>query len=181
MEFPKLIKKSNIKKNQAGAFSAIEMALTLAVGVVALYAAVAYGPKLWASSDNARELENVSSLVTNVRNLKTVSGYGASSANLVPQLIAAGAVPGTMTISGTTIINTWGGSVTIVSTGYGFTVTAPSLPATACVFLATKFAATGSVTTKINSGTAVSGEITSSAATTECSSASNTIVWASAT
>ncbi|MCX2694507.1 type 4 pilus major pilin [Pseudomonas sp. DCB_CB] len=177
----KLFKKSKIKKNQVGAMSAIEMALIIAVGVVALYAAVAYGPKLWASSDNSRELENISSLVTNVRNLKTVSGYGASGTNLVPQLITAGAVPGPMTISGTTIINTWGGVVTIVSTGYGFTVTAPSIPATGCIFLATKFAATGSVTTKINSGTAVSGEVTSAAATTGCNGATNTIVWSSAT
>ncbi|HBP0736159.1 TPA: pilus assembly protein PilX, partial [Pseudomonas aeruginosa] len=50
-------------------------------------------------------------------------------------------------------------------------------PQDACITLATKIAKNTFEQTKINSGTAITGEVTTAAATQACSSDSNSITW----
>ncbi|WP_277343878.1 type 4 pilus major pilin, partial [Pseudomonas viridiflava] len=56
-------------------------------------------------------------------------------------------------------------------------VTEAGLPQDACVTLSTKIGRGQKVSTSINGGTAVNGEVSSAAATTGCSTDSNTVAW----
>ncbi|RMO63405.1 hypothetical protein ALQ37_02744 [Pseudomonas syringae pv. aptata] len=56
-------------------------------------------------------------------------------------------------------------------------LTEAGLPQDACVTLATKIGRGQKVTTSINGGTAVNGEVSSAAATSGCSTDSNTLAW----
>ena len=74
-------------------------------------------------------------------------------------------------------INDEGQSVTVTSTGMGFAITSSALPKDACIALATRVAKNQYEQTKINSGAATTAEVTTAAATTGCSGATNTITW----
>lgn len=168
-------------KKQAG-FGAIEMIVVLIIVIGLLALAASRWDTLFGSNEAAEEISNVNMLMAGAKNLKTSSGYGASGTNLVPALIKADAVPRNMTVTSSAIYNTWGGAVTVVSTGTGFTVTSATIPDGVCMTLATKLARGGVYSTRLNSGTAIIGEVTQAAATSGCSSAtSNTITWASNT
>ncbi|EPQ5199368.1 type 4 pilus major pilin, partial [Pseudomonas aeruginosa] len=105
------------------------------------------------------------------------SGYGSSGTNLIPSLIAINGVPKNMSVSSGVVYNVYGGSVTVSSTGMGFSITTSKLPKDACITLGTKIAKNTFEQTKINSGTAITGEVTTAAATQACSSDSNSITW----
>ncbi|HBN8268386.1 TPA: pilus assembly protein PilX [Pseudomonas aeruginosa] len=177
---PGINRKAHAKK-QAG-FGAIEMIVVLIIVIGLLALAASRWDTLFGSNEAAEEISNVNMLMAGTKNLKTSSGYGASGTNLVPALIKAGAVPKNMTVTSGALYNTWGGAVTVVSTGTGFTVASAAVPEGVCLTLATKLARGGVYSTKINSGTAIVGEVTQAAATTGCSSAtSNSLTWASNT
>ncbi|MBF3364149.1 pilus assembly protein PilX, partial [Pseudomonas aeruginosa] len=55
--------------------------------------------------------------------------------------------------------------------------TTSKLPQDACITLATKIAKNTFEQTKINSGSSITGEVTTAAATQACSSDSNSITW----
>ncbi len=143
---------------------------------------VALGFILWmswrmlGSSDVAIEQSNISTLIANTKKLKGSSGYGASGQNLVPSLIAIEGT-GSMGISGSSLVNQWNGPVTVVSNGMTFTITEGGVPRSACITLTTKVAKDRQTTTAINGGSTSSGEVHATAATTACSSDTNTIAW----
>ncbi|CRN69485.1 hypothetical protein PshuTeo2_51610 (plasmid) [Pseudomonas hunanensis] len=177
---PGINRKAHAKK-QAG-FGAIEMIVVLIIVIGLLALAASRWDTLFGSNEAAEEISNVNMLMAGTKNLKTSSGYGASGTNLVPALIKAGAVPKNMTVTSGALYNTWGGAVTVVSTGTGFTVASAAVPEGVCLTLATKLARGGVYSTRINSGTAIIGEVTQAAATAGCSSAtSNSLTWASNT
>ncbi|MRK19099.1 type 4 pilus major pilin [Pseudomonas sp. JG-B] len=82
-----------------------------------------------------------------------------------------------MSVTGGALFNAFGGSVTVVSTGIGFTITSADLPKKACVNAAKGIGRGAQFSTRINAGTAIVGEVTSAAATTGCSTDDNTIAW----
>ncbi|BAU77397.1 type 4 pilus major pilin [Metapseudomonas furukawaii] len=168
--------KTQFSRKQRG-FGALEVMIGLMIGTLVLIGAVVWYQKLSNSSNNGDELENLSSLITSVRHLKTSSGYGANGTNLVPILNNAGGIPDNMGFNAGVPLNAWGGNVTIVSTGLGFTVTYAGLPAENCIFLATKGASSSTMTTRINGGAAITGEVTAAAANTGCNAATNTLAW----
>lgn len=167
--------KLNYKK-QAG-FGALEVMIALMVGALVIIGAVAWYQTLTTSQNNSNELSNLSSITTNVRQLRTISGYGASGSNLVPVLINAGGIPDNMTIVSGVVYSSFGGSVTVTSTGLGFTITYAGLPAENCIFLATKGASSNTTQTNINGGGMITGEVSAMAANTGCSTASNSVAW----
>ncbi|AZC83960.1 MULTISPECIES: type 4 pilus major pilin [Pseudomonas] len=144
--------------------------------------AVALGFILWMSwrmignSDVTIEQSNISSLIANTKKLKGSTGYGTSGQNLVPSLINIEGT-GSMGISGTNLVNQWNGAVTVASNGMTFTITEANVPKSGCITLATKVAKDKQTTTTINGGSATTGEILATAASTSCSSDSNTIAW----
>lgn len=161
-----------------GGFGALEVMIAIFVGIFAVIGAIAWNSKLTNTANNNDELQNVSSLITNTRQMKTQSGYGTSGTNLIPVLLAADGIPENMQKTGTTVFNVWGGAVTNVSTGTGYTLTYAGVPDSNCIFLASKSANSEALSVKINGGTAIVGEVTSIAATAACTAGTtNTVSW----
>lgn len=165
-----------ISSKQKG-MSTIEILFVLIVITIALAFAVQKGYSLFARQTNNTEQTNVAELIMNTRSLKSSQGYGTTGTNLVPQLVATKGIPSGLTVASNVPYNSWNGAVTVVSAGVSFTITYQDVPQDACVTLATKVAKAEGFTTRINSGTATSGEITPAVATAGCSSDSNTIAW----
>ncbi|MHC8403545.1 type 4 pilus major pilin [Pseudomonas sp. MDT1-17] len=157
--------------------SNMEMLFYLILAALVVGGAIALGLKLFNKQTNNGEQTNVANLIVNTRALKGSQGYGTNGANLIPQLITTDGIPDGLTNSSGAIFNSWNGTVTVTSTGPAFVLTYGSIPQDSCVSLATKVAKTRAYSTKINSGTAVIGEVDSATATTNCSATTNTIAW----
>jgi hypothetical protein len=165
------------KKRSAG-FTALELIMVILTGLALIIGAIIAGKALFTKKDTATDLQAISQLQTNVKSLRGSTGYGASGTNLVPALIAMEGVPKTLTVTGTTLQNTWGGQITVVSTGLGVTITSSDIPKESCIEEAGKLSRV-MATTKVGSAAAVSGEVTPVAASTSCASDANTIAWTS--
>lgn len=157
--------------------SNMEMLFYLILAALVVGGAIALGLKLFNKQTNNGEQTNVGNIVVNTRALKGSQGYGTNGTNLIPQLIVTDGIPDGLTISGGAIFNSWNGAVTVTSTGPAFVLTYNSIPQDSCVSLATKVAKTRAYSTRINSGTAVIGEVDSATASTNCSAVTNTIAW----
>lgn len=157
-------------------FLSIDGLFWLMLVVVALGFILWMSWRMLGSSDVAIEQSNISTLIANTKKLKGSTGYGTSGQNLVPSLIAIEGT-GSMGISGTSLVNQWNGGVTVVSNGMTFTITENGVPKSACITLATKVARDKQTTTSINGGSASTGEIHATTATTSCSSDTNTMTW----
>lgn len=168
----------NLKKKQFG-FTALELAIVLLVAAVVIAFAATQGSKLWGDSQNTTEMQNISTLYNQTKNLKGTAGYGANGTSLLPTLAAMDALPKNMAYSGGVLTNSWGGTVTITSTGSGYSLTYNNVPQAACVELAQKVSRGGAMTTKPGGGAVVTGEVTAPVATAGCSAATNTLVFAS--
>lgn len=105
------------------------------------------------------------------------SSYGTASLNAT--LIANGAIPGTLKVSGATILNSWGGGVTITGAASSFTIAYASVPKEACISLVTGTTANGWTSVKVGAGTANTPPVLPATAATDCAGAANTITWAS--
>lgn len=163
------------KLKQLG-FVSIEVVIVLVVVAIGIGLAVSRGGSLFGSSDISEEQGNYATLVNNTRALKDRNGYGTSGTDLVPSLIATNGIPKNMSVVSGVLYNTYGGAVSITSTGIGFTMTSSSLPKDACVTLA-KSSRSDRELTRINSGSSITGDVTTVAATSACSGATNTIAW----
>lgn len=158
-------------------FVSIEAMIVLIIIAIGIGLAVARSAGLFGSSNVGEEQGNIASIIASTRAIKGSNGYGTSGTNLVPSLIKLKAVPKNMSNVSGVLYNVYGGSVTLVSTGMGFTITSSNLPEDACVTLATRVAKSDAEQTKINSGNAITGEVTTVNATTSCSGTSNSISW----
>ncbi|MDH0341961.1 type 4 pilus major pilin [Chromobacterium haemolyticum] len=169
------------QKKKQGGFTAIEVMVVIIIGIVIYALSTGKLSQLFGKSNVSEEISNVNTLLANTKQMKTTSGYGASGTNLVPQLISAGGVPPNVSVIGGVLYNTWGGAITIVSTGAGFTIQQATVPQDACIAMVTKIAKGGAFfSTKVNAATAVTGEYTTAQANTDCTSAtSNTTLWTS--
>lgn len=172
----KVTKLGDQKRGQRG-ITGIEMVVIIFVGLLLLIAGMNWWSKLTGGAKNSGELENITSVQTSIQTLKTASGYGASGSNLIPVLINGGGIPSTMQKTTTTVFNVWGGSVTAVSTGVGYTHSYTSVPDSNCIFLATKVPLGDSMSLKINGGSTLTGEVDSITATAGCNAGSNTLAW----
>lgn len=166
----------HIKARQAG-FGALEVMIALIIGSLVIIGAVRWYQDLDTKSKNSDELTNLSSLTTNIRQMRTASGYGTSGTNLVPVLSNAGGIPDTMEYASNVLYNAWGGAVSVLSNGQTFTITYNGLPAENCIFLASKAGSSSSQQTRINSGTAITGEVTAIQASSGCNTDSNSVAW----
>ena len=167
-------------RKQIGAATLDQIIYTV-LGLIALGIFAAIAAKGFSSSDVRTDISNTTQILQNVRGtLRDPSGYGAAGTSLVAQCIQQDCVPKNMTVSGTTLYNQWNGTITIVSTGLGFTYTSPQIPQAACVQEATKISASGTYTLSINGTAQAAGTVANGAAQTACSTSSNTIAITSA-
>lgn len=160
-----------------GGFGALEVMIAIFVGIFAVIGAIAWNSKLTNTANNNDELQNVSSLITNTRQLKTQSGYGATGTDLIPVLLSGDGIPENMQKSGTAVFNVWGGAVTNISTGTGYTLSYAAVPDANCIFLASKSANSNAQTVRINGGSAIVGEVTAIAASAACTGGTNSLTW----
>lgn len=171
-----------MKKKQSGAIS-LEMMIAVGLIIVLFGWAVSRSEMMQSRTGTLTGASNMVTLGENVRSLlKTGTGYGTSGTSLVTNLIASKGVPKNITISGGTMVNDYGGTITIVSTGAGFAVTDPNLPTDICIQEAIKVSKSATfTTTAINGNTAITGEVPNSTATTQCNQSgnANTLVFAS--
>lgn len=157
-------------------FLELSTLFVLIVVALGIAGAVSAGLGLLGSSDVSTEQSNIGTLIANTRKLKSSSGYGTSGTNLVSQLVTTKGLP-SMSQSGSNLYNSWNGAVTVVSGGMTAIVTDNGLPADACATLATKLSRGNKVTTTINGGTAITGEVDSATASSGCSKDSNIVSW----
>lgn len=174
--------KTCVQRKKQGGFTAVELIVVLIVGLGIIALAAGNMDKLFGNSNVSEELSNTNVIYANTRALKTSSGYGASGTDLTAQLNAVNGIPRNMSLTGGVIYNLWGGSVPVVSTGAGFTITQNTLPIEACIKIATRISKGGTFSSiAINGNAAITGEVTTATATTQCNSASaNAIVFTSA-
>lgn len=165
-----------INRTSQFGYISIEMLFVIIVILIGMGFALYNGWSMMGSSDVNNEQGNVGQLIANTRKLKGSAGYGASGTNLVTQLAAIRGLPN-MSYASSKLYNSWSGEVTVVSNGMTYTVTEAGLPQDACVTLATKLGRGQKVSTSINGGAAVSGEVSAAAATSSCSTDSNTVAW----
>lgn len=159
----------------------IEVMIALVVAIAIWAMATGRMSMLFGRSDVTTEQGNMTTLMSNARELKTISGYGATGTNLVPTMISRGYVPDNMSVVGGIIYNVWGGAVEISSLGIKYSVKFNAVPKEACNALATKSnTGTQFSSLQVNSAAAVIGEYTSAKAATDCSAdLTNTLTWTS--
>jgi prepilin-type N-terminal cleavage/methylation domain-containing protein len=166
------------KGRPAGGYTLIEFMIVVALIATATLAVLGYKSLAKDDSDTASETQNVAVLVTKMPKLKVSGSYGKAGEDLLKPLVALGGIPTTMSVSGDTVTNAWGGAVTIRSTGAGYTLEYKKIPQSACISMAIGIAAgSASVSTKINGGTPITGAVTATAATAGCTGAENSLAW----
>ncbi|MDO7931593.1 type 4 pilus major pilin [Xanthomonas euvesicatoria pv. eucalypti] len=163
-------------RSQAGV-SLVELVIGMVIlgAIVIAILGVARGAR--GSSKVQTEGQNYNALIECTRNMKSAGTYGASGTNLMPAAINRQCVPTTMPVTGTTAANQFGGAVTLVSTGTGFTLTTAAIPQEVCSGLATDLSQSGAYSTKINSGTAITGPVSVASADAGCNATANTVAW----
>lgn len=166
------------RRNKQSGFMSIDALGWTIFAVIVLGFVAAAVWKVLTGTDSTIELSNVTALMSNTKQLKTRTGYGPSGTDLMPSLIAIDGTGG-MSVSGATVTNQYNGAVTLVSNGMTYTLTSTNYPKSACIALSTKAAKDTLTTTKINGGSAISGEVQTAAATTACSGDTNTLSWTS--
>ncbi|CAH0297518.1 conjugal transfer protein [bacteria symbiont BFo1 of Frankliniella occidentalis] len=120
------------------------------------------------------EVTLVSTLINETRQLRASNGYGTTDYSA--SLIAAGAVPSNVTVSGGKIYNRSGGVVTVKGNGVGFTVTDADLSAKDCIKLSQAIGTPDLASTKINNQS-ITGEVTAASATAACTADTNTVIF----
>jgi type II secretory pathway pseudopilin PulG len=157
---------------QAGA-SLVEAVLFLVVVAVILIGVFALFSGAFSSSKVQTEMSYVQALAGDVESLyATNHDYG--TADITATLTSTKNAPSPM-IVGATLVNSWGGQVTVTGASTVFIISSAGIPQKECIQLAQ--VSINPVAISIN-GTAQTLPLTVAAATTACSSAtSNTIAW----
>lgn len=124
----------NKKFKQAGA-TLLEALSFLAIAAIVVIGATSLLTSAFSSSDTNTHLRELISLKTAVKSYLSGQGNYAGATNT--NLIAAGLVPSTLSVSGTNITNSYGGAVTIASAtgGTSYSITTAALTKQACVKL----------------------------------------------
>ncbi|WP_229207091.1 MULTISPECIES: type 4 pilus major pilin [unclassified Duganella] len=119
---------------QRGA-SLLEGIAYLGIAAVVVLGAVSLLGGAFSSAKSNQATEEAVAMRTAVRKLYIGQSYPVES--LVPTLIAANAIPGTLArnTEGNALKNSWGGAVTVMGTAAGFEITYAAVPKDVCVNL----------------------------------------------
>jgi hypothetical protein len=104
------------------------------------------------------------------------NGYGGApgaAVDLRQDLIAAGAVPGTLTVTGNALSNSWGGAVLVQGLGNTFAITYNALPKDACIGLLTASGQNMWLSYSVNGAAVAAFPVTPAAARVACADANN--------
>lgn len=162
-------------------FTAIELIVVLAIALTVIVIAVSRFDIMFSSSNVAEEISNINTLSSSTKTLRTTSGYGTAGTSLINVLDKSGGIPKNLSVVSGVVHNTYGGTIDVTSTGAGYSIVATGIPQSDCIKLAVKQSKAAFYSTTINTSAARVGEVTSTDATTECTSlTANTITWTSA-
>jgi hypothetical protein len=178
------MQKSGFTKTKKG-FVLTEFLGTYGIYLVMVGVAIAGIASGWLLYRTVDETQNVSRIYQSVRQLRSTNGYGTTGTDLVPTMSSLGDLPSDMTRtgSGSSIVlsNSWGGTVAVLSTGLGFTISYAAVPQTQCPKLVAALSASGSFSqVVVGSTTWTTMPVSTSDAVTGCSGTTNTIDFTSA-
>ncbi|MBB5391333.1 MULTISPECIES: type 4 pilus major pilin [unclassified Herbaspirillum] len=168
--------RSNSKVARQQGASLLEGIAYLGIAAIVVMGAISLLTGAFSSAKSNQANEEVIGLRTAVRKLYMGQTYPTTG---IPGLLqTAKAAPGTLASDGTTLKNSWGGTVDIAGSGTGFQITYPSVPKDVCVSMLS--GANGWTSVQTNGGTTVTTfPVTAQIATTQCSAADNSIVYTS--
>jgi hypothetical protein len=154
-----------------GLIVAVAAALILLVGVLHAGGAGMEGSK---ASNAAAELAQ---LELGIQNLYSAQAAFTGLTNTVALAAGSTVVPDSMNAGSGSILNEWGGAVTIAvaATPTNFKITEAGIPQSACATLATKVS--NAVSVSVNAGAALTTPVDVGAVTTACNSNTNSIVF----
>lgn len=157
--------------------SLVEAMAWIAIAGIVIAGAVSLFLSTMSGTKNQQFQKDLMGLRVGVQGLLASQGtYGAVSLNSA--LISAKKVPATLPVSGTTISNQWGGTVTVTGAGSTFTVTSTAMPKDSCMEAMT--GAAGWLSVDANGAGARTPPVSATVADTDCSSASaNSLVLSS--
>jgi hypothetical protein len=157
---------------QAGA-SLLEGIAYLGIAAIVVLGAVSLLTGAFSSAKSNQSMEESVALRTAVR--KLYIGQTFPVGNMIPDLVAANAIPNTIPRSGTgdatTLSNNWGGAITVVGTANNFTITYNLVPQDVCI----------SMLSGANGWTSIGGDtvfpFTTASARAVCATATNTVAF----
>lgn len=165
----------SVRRNQGG-FTMLELMGAIIIGAVILVGGMyAFGAGK-SDSKSTQETEAMSQLLGRVMKLEGVNGYGAAGTDLTAAAVSRGVVPEGYSVSGNTISNRVGGTVRIVSTGLGVTVTSTNYPASICQDAAQRISGLKGMTTTVGS-TGFTTKVDAAQAAAQCSGDATTMAW----
>lgn len=153
----------------------VVIALGLMIGGIVLFQQVSLSSRV---NDAVRTVVSVQS---ETRGMHQNTATFGNSAAITPALIAAGAVPGKL-VSGTTLNNEFGGTITVTGDGATFDVAYTNVPPEACVRLV-PFSANGQGVAGVGiesvaiGGAAAASSLTPAEAATACAGSDGTVTW----
>ena len=117
---------------QRGA-SLLEGIAYLGIAAVVVLGAVSLLGGAFSSAKSNQAIEETVALRTAVRKLYVGQSYTAEG--MVASLITANAVPGTLArgANNSTLVNSWGGTVTVAAVAGGFRIVYPNVPRDVCI------------------------------------------------
>ncbi|MCA1325641.1 type 4 pilus major pilin [Herbaspirillum sp. alder98] len=170
----KSIRSNNKLARQHGA-SLLEGIAYLGIAAIVVMGAISLLTGAFSSAKSNQANEEVIGLRTAVRKLYMGQTYPTTG---IPQALqSAKAAPGTLAADGTTLKNSWGGTVAIVGANNGFTIAYPSVPQDVCVSMIS--GANGWVTIKVNTADISAFPASVEDATANCTLTSNSITYTS--
>jgi type II secretory pathway pseudopilin PulG len=167
--------------SKQGGFLSIEMIIVIIVVLGLIIFGASKSDALRSGSGTSEEVSNIQMLHTSTKLLRGSGGYGPANTDLTEQLIATKGIPTNMPLKSNVLYNSFGGVVTIKSTGLGFTITSNSLPGDVCSKVTNIISRGGLFSTiKINSNPEITGEGLSAVTSKQCDAKNNAISYTSA-
>lgn len=148
------IEKSGVPSHlsrQRGA-SLLEGIAYLGIAAIVILGAVSLLTNAFSNAQTNRTVEELTSLRTSVKKLYMGQSAGYGSGAITTTLISARVFPATLTIDGTTVRNSWNGTVVVTGATSTFIVTYSGVPQADCINLVT--GATGWTEIEQSAGTA---------------------------
>jgi hypothetical protein len=117
----------------------LEAIAFLGIAAIVVLGAVGMLSSAFSSADVDKANNELVGMRVAIKKLYSNSnGYPAAGANMLPAIIAARALPGTLTVAANgAVTNGWGGVVTVTGLVNSFTITYNNVPQDACIGLLT--------------------------------------------
>jgi hypothetical protein len=154
--------------------SLLEGIAYLAIAALVILGAIALLVSAFSGANTNRTATELSSLRTGVKKLYMGNASSYGNASLLPELISSKVLPGTLSVNGGAVVNSWGGQVLVDGVGPSFTITYGSVPQDVCVQVVSSGGDWNGVS--VNGG-ALPVPATPAQAGAACGTNANTVVW----